>query len=206
VITVARGLWIAVLVVGIGGSAAAPAPASPPASAPAPVSAPEHGRAPASVPPFRSIRSYQEVALPVRLRVPTQGIDTELERLGLAPDGSIAAPSRWQVAGWYAGGPRPGQQGPAVIVGHVDSSSGPAVFFRLAEVRPGDAVYVDRQDGSSARFRVIGRQEVPKDRFPADRVYSPTLQASLLLMTCGGIFDVATGHYRDNVIISTVPG
>ncbi|HEX2808621.1 MAG TPA: class F sortase [Kineosporiaceae bacterium] len=204
-ITAARGLWIAALVVGIGGSPASAVPVHAPA--PAGDLAPVRGTAPASaVPPFRSIRTYPAIALPVRIRVPEQGIDSGLERLGLAPDGSIAAPSRWQVAGWYAAGPRPGQQGPAVIVGHVDSPTGPAVFFRLAELRPGDAVYVDRQDGTSARFRVIGRQEVPKDRFPADRVYSPTLQASLLLMTCGGIFDVATGHYRDNVIISTVPG
>lgn len=159
-----------------------------------------------AVPAFHSVRTYQQVALPVRLRIPSQHIDTPLERLGQARDGTIAAPSGWQVAGWYDQGPRPGQRGPAVIVGHVDSRSGPAVFFRLSALRSGDAVYVDREDGSTARFLVTGRRQVPKNHFPADVVYSPTLRTSLLLMTCGGILDHATGHYRDNVIISAVPG
>lgn len=158
------------------------------------------------IPAFRSVRTYQGVALPVRLRVPSVGIDTTLDRLGLAADGSIAAPSRWHVAGWYERGPRPGQAGPSVIVGHVDSRSGPAVFFRLADLRAGAAVYVDRADGSSVRFRVTGHLQVPKNRFPAHLVYSPTLAASLRLMTCAGTFDASTGHYRDNIVVSAIPG
>ena len=161
---------------------------------------------PGDLPQFRSVRTYRAVALPVRLRIPSVGIDTSLQRLGLAADGTIAAPTRWEVAGWYEGGPRPGQEGPAVIVGHVDSRAGPAVFYRLTELRSGDAVYVDRADGSTVRFRVTGHRQVPKNRFPADLVYSPTLQASLQLMTCGGQFDASTGHYRDNIIVSGVPG
>jgi sortase (surface protein transpeptidase) len=152
------------------------------------------------------VRSYRRVAVPIRLRIPALGTDTMLERVGQAADATIAAPSRWQVAGWYDKGPRPGQLGPAVIVGHVDSRSGPAVFYRLAELRAGAAVYVDRADGSTVRFRVTGQRQVAKDRFPADLVYSPTLQAELHLMTCGGSFDATTGHYRDNVIVSAVPG
>jgi hypothetical protein len=160
----------------------------------------------ASDPPFRSVRSYPEVAAPVRLRIPAQRISTSLQRLGLAADGTIAAPTQWQVAGWYARGPRPGQQGPAVIVGHIDSKTGPAVFYRLPALKPGDVVYVDREDGSTARFRVTGHRQVAKARFPAKTVYSPTLQSSLLLITCGGTFDRSTGHYRDNLIVTAVPG
>jgi hypothetical protein len=166
------------------------------------------GRAsPASPEPaFRSVRTYPRVAVPVRLRIPSLGIDTRLQRLGLAADGTIAAPTRWEVAGWYARGPRPGQPGPAVIVGHVDSRSGPAVFFRLAQASPGAAVLVDRADGSSVRFRVSGRQQVAKSAFPADLVYSPQLATVLRLVTCGGAFDPGTGHYRDNIIVTAVPG
>jgi hypothetical protein len=159
-----------------------------------------------SLTPFRSVRTYTGVAVPLRLRIPSQAISTPLQRLGLAADGTIAAPTRWQVAGWYDQGPRPGQKGPAVIVGHVDSRSGPAVFFRLAALKRGDAVFVDREDGSTVRFRVSGQRQVPKARFPAKAVYSPSLLSSLLLITCGGRFDRSVGHYRDNVLVTAVPG
>jgi len=126
--------------------------------------------------------------------------------VGLAADGTIAAPTVWNEAAWYDRGPRPGQQGPAVIVGHVDSRTGPAVFYRLSELRSGDEIFVDRADGSTARFLVTGVRKFPKNAFPAYAVYAPTLQPSLLLITCGGTFNQATGHYRDNIIVTSVPG
>lgn len=201
-----RGIWIALLVAGVAGSTGPSAEPGTPVQQASSRPAAAAGAGTRVVPQFHSVRTYPGVALPVRLRIPAEGIDTGLERLGLASDGSITAPGRWQQAGWYDGGPRPGQNGPAVIVGHVDSRSGPAVFYRLAALRPGVEVYVDRQDGSTAHFRVTRQQQVPKDRFPADVVYSPTLDVSLLLMTCGGIFDTATGHYRDNIIVFAAPG
>jgi sortase (surface protein transpeptidase) len=154
---------------------------------------------------FRSDRTYEAVAAPVRLRIPQLRVDTPLQRLGRAADGTIGVPSRPGVAGWYAEGPRPGQAGPAVILGHVDWDGGPAVFFRLTELRPGAVVHVVREDGSTAAFRVTGLSQVPKDRFPTDLVYSPTLQPALRLVTCGGGFDRRTRSYRDNVIVHAVP-
>jgi sortase (surface protein transpeptidase) len=141
----------------------------------------------------------------VRLRIPAIGVDAPLERLGLEPDGTITAPHRWADAGWYQDGPRPGQPGPAVLLGHVDSRTGPAVFARLAALPAGAVVLVDRTDGTTVRFRVQGRLQVAKSRFPADLVYAPTLAPSLRLVTCGGTFDRGTGHYRDNVIVTAVP-
>jgi len=164
------------------------------------------GTAPAPAPTFRSVRTYRSVAEPVRLRIPAIGVSTRLQHLGLAADGSIAAPTRWELAGWYAQGPRPGQPAPAVVAGHVDSRAGPAVFYRLRELRPGARVYVDRADGSTIRFRVTERRQVAKSAFPADLVYTPTLQPVLRLVTCGGTFDAATGHYRDNIVVSAEPG
>jgi sortase (surface protein transpeptidase) len=105
------------------------------------------------------------------------------------------------VAGWYAGGTRPGDPGSAVILGHVDSKSGPAVFYRLGELRRGDGVTIRRADGSSVRFVVQRTEQYPKRRFPTDAVYYPTLTPALRLVTCGGQFDYATGHYRSNVIV-----
>src|SRR4029450_3418988 len=130
---------------------------------------------PSAVPTFRSVRTYPAVAEPVRLRIPAIGVSTGLQHLGLAADGTIAAPTEWQTAGWYDKGPRPGQPGPAVIVGHVDSRSGPAGFYRLPELRPGARVLVDLADGTTASFTVTGHRQVAKSRFPADLVYAPTL-------------------------------
>jgi sortase (surface protein transpeptidase) len=155
---------------------------------------------------FRSPRTHPTVALPVRLRIRAIGVDTPLVRLGLDPQGAVEVPSSWQKAGWYTGSARPGQPGPAVLLGHVDSTSGPAVFYRLAQLRPGDPVEVFRADGTRVVFRVTGRQEVAKSRFPTDLVYAPTLEPSLRLVTCAGSFDAKAGHYRDNVIVSAMPG
>ena len=103
------------------------------------------------------------------------------------------------------GRPAPGQAGPAVLLGHVDSASGPGVFLRLPELAPGADVRVDRADGSSIDFRVTAVQRVPKASFPTERVYGPTLEPSLRLVTCAGPFDHARRSYRDNVIVYAEP-
>jgi Sortase domain len=154
---------------------------------------------------FRSVRSFDEIAPPVRLRIPAIRVDTGLDRIGRQADGTIAVPNSPVVGGWYAEGPRPGQPGPAVILGHVDSRNGPGVFFRLSELAPGALVYVDRADGTNIVFRVQRVSQVPKTSFPTDLVYSPTLEPSLQLVTCGGSFDSHARSYRDNVIAYTSP-
>ena len=154
---------------------------------------------------YRSTRTYAAVAGPVRLRIPAIHVESTLMRLGRAADRTIAVPDRPERAGWYAEGPRPGQPGPAVLLGHVDWGSGPAVFFRLSELRAGADIYVDRADGSTARFRVTGKARYPKTRFPTDLVYSPSLAPSLRLITCGGAYNPATREYRDNVIVFAAP-
>lgn len=154
----------------------------------------------AAVGGYRSVRGFRDVPLPVRVRIPRIAVNSTLERLGRLPDGTIEVPHAWQQAGWYAGGPRPGQPGAAVLLGHVDSKTGPAVFLRVRELRRGDTIVIDRVNGSSVRFQVRDVRRYPKDRFPTDEVYYPTLQPVLRLITCGGSFDRTTGHYRSNVI------
>jgi Sortase domain len=174
---------------------AQPQPAGRPAAASTPTPA-----APIEADSFTSARTYEEVAPPARLRIPALHVDSRLESLGLQRDGSIAVPKRTDVAGWYRRGPRPGQPGPAVILGHVDSRSAPGVFIGLRSVRKGTLVRIDRTDGTSVTFRITGVSRVPKNRFPTDLVYAPTLDPTLRLVTCGGSFDRTRGSYRDNVI------
>jgi sortase (surface protein transpeptidase) len=150
---------------------------------------------------FRVRRGYQPTPVPVRLRIPKIQVTISLEPLGRAPDGTVEVPNRPDLAGWYAPGPRPGDPGSAVILGHVDYHHAPAVFYRLRELRAGDQLTVTRADGSAVRFVVQRTQQYPKDRFPTDEVYYPTLTPTLRLVTCGGQFDSADGHYKSNIIV-----
>jgi len=154
---------------------------------------------------FRSVRGYRATPVPVRVEIPRIGVASSLDRLGRAPDKTVQVPSRWEVAGWYAAGTRPGDPGSAVILGHVDSKRGSAVFFRLRQLRRGDVITIRRADGSSVRFVVQRIKQYLKDRFPTDDVYYPTLTPALRLVTCGGDFDATAGHYRSNVIVFATP-
>jgi hypothetical protein len=193
----AAGAAVLALLAGCSGAGAEPAGPARPAGSKVPRQAPG---APA-VREFRSVRAYHALPEPRFVRIPRIGVASSLDRLGRAPDGTVAAPSRWQVAGWYDGGPRPGEPGSAVILGHVDSTGGPAVFFRLRALRPGDEIYVGRADGSTVRFVVDRVAQYPKRWFPTDEVYYPTLTPALRLVTCGGQFDLKTRHYLSNVIV-----
>jgi hypothetical protein len=146
---------------------------------------------------------------PTRVRVARIGIDSPLTPLGLDPVGALLPPTDFDRAGWYAGGPVPGDPGPAVLAGHLDSRSGPAVFARLGELRPGDRVEVWRTDPGQSRssrgvFRVTGSLRSAKAHFPTAAVYGPTPVPELRLVTCGGAFDPGTGHYRDNLVVFAV--
>jgi sortase (surface protein transpeptidase) len=140
-------------------------------------------------------------APPRWIRVPAIGVSAPVTPLGLNPDRSLQVPAEWGHTGWYKDGPEPGEQGPAVIAGHVDSKSGPAVFYRLGELHRGALISIRRADRSVVRFRVEGVERWPKDHFPTRRVYRPTKDAALRLITCGGSFNGATGHYLDNTIV-----
>jgi hypothetical protein len=140
------------------------------------------------------------VARPTTLIIPAIGVRTRLNRLGLTKAGTLQVPPSAAVAGWYTGSPRPGAIGAAVLAGHLDSRLGPGVFFRLRLLHQGNRVYVRRADGSVAVFLVTALRMYPKARFPAAAVYGAVPDAQLRLITCGGTFDQATGHYLSNVI------
>lgn len=141
------------------------------------------------------------VARPTSLAIPAIGVRTRLIKLGLTSSGELQVPPTAAVAGWYTGSARPGAIGSAVIAGHIDSVSGPGVFFRLRLMHPGQRVYVRRANGSLAVFEVTAVHSYLKTRFPTEAVYGPQPDAQLRLVTCGGTFDYATGHYLSNVIV-----
>jgi sortase (surface protein transpeptidase) len=138
---------------------------------------------------------------PVSVSVPSVGIDAPLIRLGLNGDHTLEVPRDPNVAGWFVYRSIPGDRGPGIIAGHVDSKRGPAVFYRLKDVKPGDTVNVRRSDGSVATFEVARLEEHDKNSFPTARVYGPTPRRELRLITCGGAFNRSTGHYVDNIIV-----
>jgi sortase (surface protein transpeptidase) len=137
---------------------------------------------------------------PVRLQVPSIGIDSDLMELGLADDGTLEVPPDGFPAGWYTGAPSPGELGPAVVAGHVDWDGRPGVFSRLRDLTQGDAIIIDREDGIVAEFRVTHVEQYRKSQFPTDAVYGDTDHAGLRLITCGGSFDRQTHHYVDNIV------
>ena len=141
---------------------------------------------------------------PVSVSIPAIGVRSKLLQLGRNRDGTIAVPALATSAGeaaWYKFSVTPGQKGTSVIEGHVDSYRGPAVFYRLGALKPGNQVDVTLADGVTAVFRVTGVREYAKDKYPAQAIYGPTGYAALRLITCGGDFDPATGHYLSSVVV-----
>jgi LPXTG-site transpeptidase (sortase) family protein len=142
-------------------------------------------------------------SVPVGIRIPGIGVDAPVMEVGTNADGTVQVPPLdvHNLTGWYRYGPAPGQRGPAVILGHVDSLTGISVFYYLKDLHAGDKVYVRLADGKVATFAVDGVQKVDKDAFPTASIYGKAGYPSLRLITCGGPFDKATGHYVDNIIV-----
>ena len=149
-------------------------------------------------------------SVPVSLRIPAMGVSVSLSKLGLNADRSPQVPTKYEEPGWYKLGPAPGMMGSAVILGHVDDKKGPAVFYKLGSLRPGDKVEVSLVSGAVAHFAVKRVETYLKAQFPSQKVYGPHGYRALQLVTCGGTFDNATGHYLSNVVaytalVSTTP-
>lgn len=153
-----------------------------------------------AVEPFVLTRSK-----PVALDIPAIDVHSVVRYVGRTAEGALETPApgpRYDDAAWYRHSPTPGSLGPSVLLGHVDSaSSGPSVFFRLGELRPGDRVSVTRADDSVATFIVDEVHRYSKDDFPTDLIYGDIDHAGLRILTCGGAFDDSTGHYLDNIVV-----
>ena len=188
---------VVALIVAISAQRAAPQPprtAAGKVSIPAPPASTQPGPAVTTTAPGLA------ASVPTTVSIPSIGVESHLITLGQNADGSVEVPKNFQTAGWYNGSVTPGQTGPSVIVGHVDSDSGPGVFFRLGALKPGDRVVVGRADGTTATFAITGVREYTKNQFPTVEVYGNTTVPALRLVTCGGAFDNTTKHYLSNVV------
>lgn len=170
---------------------------------PAAVASPSaaEGSAPAPPEPMGALQVARSA--PVALRIGALGLAVPLSQLGLNPDGTVQVPTDFQQPGWFRLGPTPGQVGSAVILGHVDSYRGPAVFFRLRSLRVGDRIEVRLADGVVAHFAVRAVETYLKREFPARRVYASRGYSALQLVTCGGTFDRRARSYLSNVVVYT---
>jgi sortase (surface protein transpeptidase) len=168
--------------------------AAAPGAAPATVAAPP-------APVVLTSPAARTVAPPARVSIPAIGVASPLPTIGVDASGALVPPADFSVAGWFAAGPAPGEVGPAVLAGHVDDRSGPAVFFRLEELRPGDDVVVTGTDGTPVTFAVTRVTSYPKTDFATAEVYGPTAVPELRLITCGGTFDRSRRSYTDNVVV-----
>jgi len=188
------------IALGVGGWAIASRPPGSRPIGPVAVVGVPHGRIAAAPGPSGRLR----VARPVRLVIPAIGVSTRLIRLGLTSAHALQVPTSTAVAGWYTGSPRPGAIGSSVIAGHVDSRTGPGVFYRLRQLRRGERVYVVRADRTVAVFKITAVHTFWKSQFPSASVYGPVPDAELRLITCGGLFDYATGTYLSNVVVYAI--
>lgn len=174
--------------------ASSPDRAAPITTAPAP--APGHTETPrATVPEPKAVR-------PEQLAIPDLDLDTRLITLGVRPDQTVEVPSDPDRAGWFRRGPTPGALGSAVILGHVDSVEGPAVFAGLADLAPGARITVRMDDGSVVIFAVHSVRTYANEAFPARKIYGSHGRSELNLVTCGGVYDSARGGYQSNVVVN----
>jgi hypothetical protein len=178
-------------------------PPAAPAEAPPAAVRPAAGEPPAALPPAAPPTGSRSGAYaePVMVRIPTLGVRTILERLPTDRDGHLQPPRDPARAGWFGDGILPGAPGPAVIAGHVDSRTGPAVFTGLGSLRPGDRIQVTDVKGRVVAFTVDRVRSYLKTEFPTEDVYGATPDPQLRLITCGGAFDPPSGHYRRDVVV-----
>lgn len=138
---------------------------------------------------------------PVRVRIPSLGVVSDVTELGLQPDRRMEVPDNGTDTGWYNRGPMPGELGPAILAAHVTWEKKPAVFFELGALRPKQQIEVSRADGSTGVFEVTKVGQYPKADFPTREVYGAVDHAALRVITCGGVFDGETGHHVDNIVV-----
>ncbi|OKI25621.1 class F sortase [Streptomyces sp. CB03911] len=191
--TLATGVWL--LQQGLQTAGPPPAPVTTTGTLASPASGDGGSRGQGGPPPLAASE-------PVRIKIPAIRVDAPVSALGLDRDQHLSTPptGNKNLAGWYRDGPSPGAAGNAITIGHADTDKGPAVFYRLGLLRPGDRIEVTRRDRTTAVFSIDAVKVFPKNAFPDATVYGPTARPELRVITCGGAYDKHTG-YRSNTVV-----
>ncbi|MFJ7332990.1 class F sortase [Streptomyces sp. NPDC101110] len=205
-VTVIWAVAALVLTVNLFGGGESPDDAGPPHAPPAVAAssaAPVLPDTPTSAAPARSQGLHLPPSRPVRLLIPKISVDAPFTDLAINASGQLEPPppNNTNLVGWYAKGHTPGEAGTAIIAGHVDTTTSPAVFAGLGELKKGDRFQVVRADGSKATFAVDAAQSFAKNAFPSDRVYGDTPQAQVRLITCSGSYDRQARDYTENLVV-----
>lgn len=149
---------------------------------------------------YRAVRTPDSVPEPVAISIPAIDVSGKLTKTGLNKDRTLAVPEFGDMS-WFDKGAAPGEPGPAAILGHVDSKTGPDVFYRLREMSAGDKITVTAKGGTKLVFVVDRVEQHAKKKFPTEKVWLPTAKPELRLITCGGEFNRNRDSYRDNIIV-----
>lgn len=144
---------------------------------------------------------YGPLLIPIRLQIPKIKVNAAVETVGLEPDGTMGTPNNFEDVGWYGYGPIPGNSGTSVIAGHVDSVHGPAVFWYLKNLVPGDLIKITFVGGATRSFVVDGNGAYETDAAPIPTIFSWSGPPRLTLITCGGVFDRTVHAYNLRVIV-----
>lgn len=160
---------------------------------PIPASVPERG--------YGNVVDYER-SLPTGLEIPVLHLKATFGRpLGVTDTGEAEVPDKPEEVGWYQHSPTPGERGPAVIFGHVDSYKGPAVFYTIGQLEPGNDIFIDREDGSRVHFVVRKIKRYPRTDFPTSEVYGEIDHAGLRLVTCSGQYNYSLGRYSHTLVV-----
>lgn len=180
-----------------------PIPPTAPAVAPLSPARSSSGIQPPAPSPAATTPESVGHAPPARLKIPRIGVDAVVEHVGVTADGNMDVPKTWENTAWYDQGPAPGNPGNAVIDGHLDSYTGPAVFARLRELKPGDDLAVVTESGEELHFTVVEVSSFPADAAPIGRLFGPEFTPHLNLITCEGNWDKARKAYDQRLIVFT---
>ncbi|MGD6960798.1 class F sortase [Fictibacillus phosphorivorans] len=149
------------------------------------------------------LKADTEGIIPTRIEIPSLNINTEIEKVGRLENGQMGVPKGMDTVGWFSDGVKPGSPGNAVMAGHVDSKSGPAVFYKLEELESGDDVIVKDQDGKKLTFEVTGKEKYNRKTAPVEKIFDYAYGSKLNLITCTGTFNVDEGTHEERLVIYT---